>query len=81
MQEHWIGLPFPSPEDLPNPGIEPRSPVLQAGSLLSELQGSSTKGYIQLSASVLSRNLRKLNFTYLKIPFQLLLIFLNDAKY
>ena len=81
MQEHWIGLPFPSPEDLPNPGNKPRSPVLQAGSLLSELQGSSTKGYIQLSASVLSRNLRKLNFTYLKIPFQLLLIFLNDAKY
>ena len=27
-QEHWSGLPFPSPEDLPNPGIEPRSPAL-----------------------------------------------------
>ena len=27
-QEYWSGLPFPSPGDLPNPGIEPRSPVL-----------------------------------------------------
>ena len=35
-QEYWSGLPFPSPEDLPNPGIESRSPALQADSLLSE---------------------------------------------
>ena len=34
------GLPFPSPEDLPDLGIEPWSPALQAGSLLIELQGS-----------------------------------------
>ena len=27
-QEYWSGLPFPSPRDLPNPGIEPRSPAL-----------------------------------------------------
>ena len=39
-QQNWSGLPFPSPENLPHPGIEPRSPVLQAGSLPSELQGS-----------------------------------------
>ena len=32
-QEHWSGLPFPSPGDLPDPGIEPRSPALQADSL------------------------------------------------
>ena len=32
----WSGLPFPSPGDLPNPGIEPRSPALQADSLPSE---------------------------------------------
>ena len=37
--EHWSGLPFPSPEDLPNPGIEPWSPALQADSLPFELQG------------------------------------------
>jgi len=29
-QRYWSGLPFPSPEDLPNPGIEPGSPTLQA---------------------------------------------------
>ena len=38
-QEYWNGLPFPSPGDLPNPGIKPRSPTLQADALLSELQG------------------------------------------
>ena len=31
--EYWSGYPFPSPGDLPNPGIEPRSPALQADSL------------------------------------------------
>ena len=36
-QEYWSGLPFPSPEDLPDPGIEPRSPALHADSLPSEL--------------------------------------------
>ena len=35
-QEYWSGLPFPSPGDLPNPGIEPRSPALQAEALISE---------------------------------------------
>ena len=42
-QEYWSGLPFPSPGDLPNPGIEPRSPVLQADSLPIELQGKPIK--------------------------------------
>ena len=36
-QEYWSGLPFPSPGDLPNPGIEAESCSLQADSLLSEL--------------------------------------------
>ena len=39
-QEYWSGLPFPSPGDLPNSGIQPRSPILQADSLLIELPGS-----------------------------------------
>ena len=43
-QEDWSGLPFPSPGDLPNPGIKPRSPTLQADSLLSEPAGKPT-GY------------------------------------
>ena len=38
-QEYWSGLPFPSPGDLPNPGIEPRCPTLQADALPSELPG------------------------------------------
>ena len=36
-QEYWSGWPFPSPGALPNPGIKPRSPALQADSLLIEL--------------------------------------------
>ena len=40
-QEYWSGLPFPSPGDLPKPGIEPRSPALQADALTSETE----KGY------------------------------------
>ena len=39
MPEYWSGLPFPSPGDLPNPGIEPQSPALQADSLLLEPPG------------------------------------------
>ena len=38
-QEYWSGLPFPSPGDLPNPGIEPRNPALQAEALPSEPPG------------------------------------------
>ena len=40
-QEHWSGLPFPSPGDLPDPGIEPRSTALQADSLRTELSGKT----------------------------------------
>ena len=36
-QQYWSGLPFPSPGDLPDPGIEPGSPALQADSLPTEL--------------------------------------------
>ena len=47
-QEYWSGLPFPSPGNLPNPGIEPRSLALQADALTSEPPGKQglTK-YIQ----------------------------------
>ena len=38
-QEHWSEYPIPSLADLPNPGIEPGSPALQADSLLAELPG------------------------------------------
>ena len=50
QQEYWNVFPFPSSGDLPDPEIEPRSPVLQADSLPSEPKGSSVsakqlKGY------------------------------------
>ena len=38
-QEYWSGLPFPSPGDLPDPEIKPRSPALQADTLTSEPPG------------------------------------------
>ena len=38
-QEYWSGLPFPSPGDLPDPGIEPGSPTFQADALTSEPPG------------------------------------------
>ena len=40
-QEYWSGVPCPPPGDLPNPGIEPRSPALQADALLPEPSGKS----------------------------------------
>ena len=42
-QEYWSGLPFPSPGDLPDPGIEPGSPALRADALPSEPPGKSEK--------------------------------------
>ena len=42
-QEYWSGLPFPSPGGLPNPGIEPGSPALQADALPSEPPGKTIK--------------------------------------
>ena len=42
-QEYWSGLPFPPPGDLPDPRIKPRSPALQANSLLSEPPGKPPK--------------------------------------
>ena len=40
-QEYWSELPFPSPGDLPDPGIEPESPAFQADTLTSEPPGKS----------------------------------------
>ena len=63
----WIReLPFPSPEDLPDPGITPRSPALQADSLQFELQGSPY---------------HCTNYTHYVYPFRLIrLLFRNNGK-
>ena len=42
QQEYWSGLPLPSPDELPSPGIEPWSPASQVDSLPFESQGSLT---------------------------------------
>ena len=52
-QQYWSGLPFPSPGDLPNPGIEPRSPAFQADALTSEPPGKPILGYSWLINSVI----------------------------
>ena len=43
-QEYWSGLPFPSPGDLPDSGIKPRSPAFQADTLTSEPPGMGVRG-------------------------------------
>ena len=50
-QEYWSREPFPSPGDLPDPGIEPRSPALQAESLPSEppMQGRESKCLVAIN--------------------------------
>ena len=48
-QEYCSGLPFPSPRDLPDPGIKPGSPALQADSLLLSHEGSQSSFQTQMS--------------------------------
>ena len=49
-QQFWSGLPFPSPGDLPNSGIEPESPALQADALTSEPPGKQNLPAIPITA-------------------------------
>ena len=48
-EEYWSGLPFPSPGDLPNPGIKPGSPTLWADAFPSEPPGKTPKPYVNLN--------------------------------
>ena len=45
-QEYWSGLPFPSPGDLPDPGIEPRSPTLETDALTSQPRWTLVRGIL-----------------------------------
>ena len=54
-QEYWSGLPFPSPGDLPDPGIELRSPALEAGTLTSEPPGKKKEGVINPRKKIQSK--------------------------
>ena len=56
-QEYWSRLPFPSPGDLPDPGIEPGSPALQADALTSDPGGKPREVPYVWSTSSLSIHL------------------------
>ena len=60
-QEYWSGLPFPSPGELPDPGIEPGSPALQADALLSEPQGKPSWWKDQTSCTKLCHHVPMLS--------------------
>ena len=64
-QEDWCGLPFPSPGDLPNPGIEPGSPALQADALPSEPPGRLILKEINLKYSLEGLMLKLQYFSHL----------------
>ena len=61
-QEYWSGLPCPLPGDLPNPGIKPRSPILQANSLPPEPPGKPKNTAVG-SPSLLRRSSQPRNQT------------------
>ena len=65
-QEYWSELPFPPSRDLPNPGIEPSFPALQAHSLLAELQGSPLCSLHVFKSPQNSAKLRNPGFLLLK---------------
>ena len=63
-QEYWSGLPFASPGDLPNPGIEPKSPAFQADALTSEpLIIVISSSWINPLIKIAGRNINKLRYT------------------
>ena len=51
-QEYWSGLPFPPPEDIPDPGMEPMSPALQVDSLPPSHEGNSQQDRTELINSL-----------------------------
>ena len=64
-QEYWSGLPFPSPGDLPDPGLEARSPALRADTLPSEPPGNQPenpkdliKKLLELTNSLMFHNIK-----------------------
>ena len=75
-QEYWNGLPFPSPGDLPNPGIEPRSPTLQADTLPSESPGKPWYVYF----TTIKKDW-KIKSTGKEVPWDLSLPCIKKGKY
>ena len=80
-QEYWSGLPFPSPGDLPDPGIELRSPALQADALTSEPLGKpfmTTGKTITLTRWTFDGKVMSL---LLNMPSRLVITFLPRSKH
>ena len=75
-QEHRSGLPFPSLGDLPHPGIKPRSPALQADSVLSEPAGKPDV-CVYLSLNIHRHKHKLLS----KIIYFVFCLLLNHIKY
>ena len=69
--EHWSGWPFPSPGDLPNPGIKPRSPALQADSLPAEPQGKPPTAHDQKNNQPSRKTGKNLNGHFSKEGIQM----------
>ena len=63
-QEYWSGFPFPSPRDLPDPGVEPGTPAFQADSLPTKLRGKITK-FHRMGAEFSLRSIWRHMITYL----------------
>ena len=72
-QEYWSGLPFPSPGHLPHPGIEPRSPALQADALPSKPPGKPKKEKGEMNFSHLNWMHYKMRATNTVLSFSWLL--------
>ena len=72
-QEYWSGLPFPSPGDLPDPGIEPRSPALQADILPFEPPEKSLY-------SPLERYILKIKLNFFSFCFEIFQQLSDEAK-
>ena len=68
-QEYWSRLPFPSPGDLPDPGIEPGSPSLQADSLLSEPPGKPINIILVVNFSLFYERMKIVSRWYLSFVY------------
>ena len=90
-QENWSGLPFPSPGDHPNPGIEPRSPAFQEGTLTSEpprkpimttgkIIALTRRTFVGKVMSLLFNMLPKLVITFLPMRKHLLISWLQSPS-
>ena len=72
-QEYWSGLPFPSPGDLPDPGIEPMSPAFPAlaGRFFTLCHLGSPHKMVQFSCSVMSNSLQVHRLQHTRFPLSI----------